>query len=377
MRTEIITDGQALERLTDAWRDLHQRAGGTIFQSVEWLTSWWKVYGSHFALRVLALWQDGQLAGLVPCYVGRNALGAYARSMGEFAVFGAYAPLILPEALSTTMDPTADFFGHLLRVDRCGFIDYHHVPSPSPFFESLTPSLGNRNCLNVSVEKSLPRLLVQLPKTWDEYVRSLTSHERHFARLIARVEKQENPPFVIRVRHDMSGLDELVKLHSMVWAGRGQTGYFKGREGFESFFRTLLPSLLAEKKAAFYTVETGGEVVAVTVTFISNNQSCAYLSGRLTEHPLKKYSPGKALLTAIIRDSISAGFQTCDLMEGLTEYKFRVGGGLSWFSRHTILPRGIEGVKGRAFLGLLKIRSLWHPRRLVQRIRSVHRHGDS
>jgi CelD/BcsL family acetyltransferase involved in cellulose biosynthesis len=324
---------------------------------------------------VLALWQDGELAGLVPCYVGRNSLGTYARSMGEHAVFGAYAPLIREEAVEECTEPATEFLAGLLRVDRCGFIDYHHVPSPSLFFERLGPALHKAKCLDVAAERSLPRLVVQLPPTWEEYVQALSPHERHFARMVARVEAQQDPPFVIRVRRDPAALNDLVRLHSLVWEGRGQQGYFKGRAGFADFFMTLLPDLLARGAAAFYTIEAGGEVVATTVAFFTGRQSCAYLSGRLVGHPAKKYSPGKALLTAILKDSIGSGFTSCDLMEGLTEYKFRVGGGLSWFSRHTIVQSGLRGVKGRAFLGFLALRTLWYPRRLMQRVDSVRRHG--
>jgi CelD/BcsL family acetyltransferase involved in cellulose biosynthesis len=375
MRTELLTDADALRRLRGPWHTLHKEAAGTIFQTYEWLSSWWTVYGSRFGLRLLALWQDGELAGLVPCYVGRNSLGTYARSMGEHAVFGAYAPLIREEAVEECAEPTAGFLAGLLRIDRCGFIDYHHVPSPSPFFELLGPALRKAKCLDVTAERSLPRLVVTLPPTWEEYVQGLTAHERHFARMVARLETQKDPPFIVRVRRDPAALDDLVRLHSLVWEGRGQQGYFKGRAGFADFFKTLLPDLLARGAAAFYTIEAGGEVVATTVAFFTGRQSCAYLSGRLVDHPVKKYSPGKALLAAIIRDSIAAGFTSCDLMEGLTEYKFRVGGGLSWFSRHTIVRSGIRGVKGRAFLGFLALRTLWYPKRLMQRVDSVRRHG--
>jgi CelD/BcsL family acetyltransferase involved in cellulose biosynthesis len=375
MRTELLTDTDALRRLRDPWHALHAAAEGTIFQTYDWLWSWWTIYGSRFGLRILALWQDGDLAGLVPCYVDRNALGAYARSMGEHAVFGAYAPLIRSEAEEECTGPTAAFFARLLRVDRCGFIDYHHVPSPSAFLERLGPAMNEEKCLDITAKRSLPRLVVQLPSTWEEYVKALSPHERHFARMVTRFETRPDPPFTVRVRRDPAALDDLIRLHSHVWEERGQRGYFKGREGFADFFRALLPGLLAREAAAFYTIEAGGEVVATTVAFFTGRQSCAYLSGRLAGHPVKKYSPGKALLTAIIRDSIRSGFTSCDLMEGLTEYKFRVGGGLSWFSRHTIVQSGLRGAQGRAFLGFVALRSLWNPKRLIRRIDSVRRYG--
>lgn len=374
MRTELLTDTEDLRRLCGPWRALHAEAGQTIFQSQEWLAAWWSVFGSRFGLRILALWQDGQLAGLIPCFLDRSRFGTYARSMGEHVIFGAYAPLIRDEALRESLPHGAEFFGHLLRRDRCAFIDYHHVPSSSTYFEQLAAELHTRSLIDVTSERSLPRLVVDLPGTWEEYVRSLSSHERHFARMIVRLPSRPDPPFSVRVRRDPAALDDLIRLHSMVWKGRGQSGYFMGRDGFEPFFRALLPELLASGTAAFYTFESRGEVIATTIAFLTGRQSCAYLSGRLVGHPAQKYSPGKALLTAIIHDSIAAGYGSCDLMEGLTEYKFRVGGGLSWFSRHTIIRAGIGGTRGRAFLGFLALRALARPKRLIQRIASVRRH---
>jgi CelD/BcsL family acetyltransferase involved in cellulose biosynthesis len=178
------------------------------------------------------------------------------------------------------------------------------------------------------------------------------------------------------MRQDPEALEDLIRLHGMVWSTRGQKGYFAGRDGFSEFFRILLPPLLARGAAAFFTVEVDGAVAATTIAFFTRDQSCAYLSGRDPAHELKKYSPGKALLYVIIRKSMQDRLASCDLMEGLTEYKFRVGGQFSWFSRYTMFKKGLGGLQGRTFLSILSLRKIWTLRRVFRRRSAIRRHGE-
>ena len=90
MRTELLTDTDALRRLRGPWHTLHTEASGTIFQTYDWLWSWWTVYGSRFGLRVLALWQDGELAGPAAGLSGRA--GPRVRIMGQLVSRRRWSP---------------------------------------------------------------------------------------------------------------------------------------------------------------------------------------------------------------------------------------------------------------------------------------------
>jgi CelD/BcsL family acetyltransferase involved in cellulose biosynthesis len=370
--TEIIIDETRLFALEAAWRALHNEIGGSIFETPEWQLAWWAVYRDRFRLRVFAAWDGERLAGLLPCYLGTSFGITYLRLLGEYATYGEYLPLARAETGAEFAQLAARWGAEELRSGRIDLFDFHHFPAGSPLVEAFTAELGERGCRVNTKARSVPRIMMELPASWEEYVDALAFHERRWTRMYLRALERKDPPFTIAAEKTPEALDELVRLHGQLWRSRGSEGFFAERPRFEQFHRLLFSRLAGQGVARVYTLRNGTERVAAVLAYFIHGQCCVYLSGRIPDHPLNKYSPGKALISAVIRDAIREQKTICDLQEGTLEYKFRLGGRLSWFGRTTVIPPGLRAWKGILFLAALHLRALADPKASFQRFAFSH-----
>lgn len=64
---DVIHDTDGFRELEHEWRDLYDASpAATPFQTWEWLFTWWEVYGTRGALRLITARHDGRLVGVLP-----------------------------------------------------------------------------------------------------------------------------------------------------------------------------------------------------------------------------------------------------------------------------------------------------------------------
>lgn len=62
-----LTTNDRFEALEQVWNDLAEKADYcTIFQTFEWLYSWWQAFGDEHQLNILTVSRDGELVGIAP-----------------------------------------------------------------------------------------------------------------------------------------------------------------------------------------------------------------------------------------------------------------------------------------------------------------------
>ena len=361
MEQYVVTSGEEFSTLRKPWDDLHTSIRGTVYQSFDWLHAWWSTYGDMFRLRLLTLWDHNQLIAVLPCFIERHDLKITSvsclRMLGEHSVLGEYSPMVMPQYEDRVLQLSSRFLASELNEHRCDFIDFHHFSPTSLFMVGLFCKLKQHGISVSFEERSLPRIMMANPPDWETYLASLSHNQRALLRRRRRaMEKRGARIQVINNLEDPRAFDDFVALHTAVWSKKGEGGFFQKRQRFERFHREATERLLAKGAARLYFFTQNGQRFAGLLTYAMHDLFSVYLSGRLPDHELARYSPGTVLMSAVFQDAIENGFRTCDLLEGTNDYKFRLGGTMSWYSRATLFRRGVHGTKGHFFLSTLRLR---------------------
>jgi len=360
MEKLIITSTREFSSLREPWEALHADLRGTVYQSFDWLHAWWTTFGDLYRLRILTLWDGARLVAAFPCYIESHDLKittvSCLRMLGEHSILGEYSPLVLPEHETPAMRLAAGFLASELNEQRCDFIDFHHF-SPSMFLAGLLCQLKQRGIAVSYDERSLPRIMMQNPPDWKTYLGGLSYNQRGQLRRRRRALEKRGASFeIVTSLEDPHAYDDFVALHTAVWEDKGEGGFFKTRHRFDQFHRDATERLLLNGMARLYFCTQNGQRIAGLLTYATHDLFSIYLSGRLPNHELARYSPGTVLMSIVFQDAIEQGYRTCDLLEGTNDYKFRLGGNMSWYSRATLFRRGVQGTKGQFFLSTLRLR---------------------
>jgi len=197
----------------------------------------------------------------------------------------------------------------------------------------------------------IPRVLMDLPGSWEEYLASLSSNEREAIRRKTKALQKRGAEFEVVESPSAEAFDDYVRLHKESWNPRGVTGYFASAD-FTSFTRAVTLALMGTGHARLYFLKKDGVRFAAVHAYFVNGQCCFYLSGLSRDHELANVSPGKVLLARVIRDAIEMGYTLFDFQGGNEGYKLRLGGKLTSFSKFLCWVPGTRSLKILPFLGI-------------------------
>jgi CelD/BcsL family acetyltransferase involved in cellulose biosynthesis len=311
LRTEIINDRVALERIECKWWRLwSQSTSATPFQSPAWLLPWWRAFAPG-DLTTIAVWSGGELIGLAPLYIHRDAL----------------APRLLPIGISVS-----------------DYLDFLCTPGQEPYVGGavaeaalslewshwILPDLPvGAIALSMTVpgahEERHPRHAACPVLTLDgdeTLAGSVPARRRRQLRRAHRAALRRDRVVVIAAQTEPElFIPELVRLQGARWAGQGD-GVLADPSAI-AFHRDALPRLIANGLARCWTMEIGDAVVGAYYGFHHRTRAYAYLGGF---DPLyAEQSPGAILIGKAITEATREGAHEFDFLRGREGYKYGWG----------------------------------------------------
>ncbi len=362
MITRIISTDEEFFSLREAWNALHAEAQGNIYQTFEWQSQWWKLYGPKFKLLVLTGWEEQRLIGVFPCFVVREQFTFFhlsrLRFLGDYPVSGEYPPLVLHSFTGSFSPHAASFCREVLTSGKCDFIDFEKFPSSSLFMKAILEGVRGQGLVVVAIDRYRPGVQIHLPKDWETYEKEHTSHARHRMRRDERAILEGGAEFeVITDPDDVQAFDDYVALHTRYWTKRGPRGHFVNRDRFEEFHHAIAPELMHSGAERLYFLRSNGIRFVALQVFFMHGVCTAYLGGRDPDHPLSAHGPGKVMIRHVMKDAIAEGCRVFDCLRGVEEYKVRIGSTpANWHGRITMARHGVSGMKGLLFVLFLKAR---------------------
>lgn len=323
---EMLTTWRDLESLRASWNAILERNRKlTIFSTPEWLGSWWRAFGADKQLYTLAFRNNrGDLVCLLPLYLQRVRSGLFTplwelRFLGDGSTDSDNLDfIILPGYESAVVRSLRQ---HLLAEPRWTICRLNVMPSDSVMANALLQEVylagWKFKISNVAWN------LIELPKTWEAYLKQLSHNERaKIAIRRRRLEKRYQVRFYkcITTTELPACLESLFHLHQKRWQARGKPGAFASKARQE-FYYDMAQQFLTRGWLALWVLELNGAVVAVQFTF--RYLDTVYLLQEGFDPAYAANSVGHALRSYSLRELIESGVRQYDFLAGGDKSKLR------------------------------------------------------
>jgi len=216
MRIQVCTSSEQLAHLRGPWNALlAQAAENTPFLTHEWITAWWRAFGSDSSMYVITAWQDDELVAVAPlAYIKQRMVGA-TRSVITFMAneYSNRANFVVGRAPRAALEAILD---HLLTsAPPWDLFQIEPVDEASPVTQAFLGILNDRS-LAFGIEDSLRSPYLRLPATWAAVKEGLSPSFRKT--LDRKLRKAAQLGAALRVRFlKESDLSEAFDIATQTW----------------------------------------------------------------------------------------------------------------------------------------------------------------
>lgn len=323
-RVAVVREGGRFASMRAEWDALLDASDAGIFNSWEWLYSWYRWLGADRALRILtARDADGALVGLLPLGLEtRRVAGRRLRRLaflGETHVGSDYLDVVARRGYEQVV--TAAFAAALHeRRGEWDVLDLLDFAAESPTLPTLRAAFAAPTFVTQLTERSICPYEPFAPgETWPVFLRR-TRRRENFQRRRKWLEAQ--PDYRIEKAEDPADLDRalvaFLRLHAARWATDGGSQAITNRK-VEAFHRDATRLLAERGQLCLYTMRVGDEAVASVYGIVHHDTFIYYLSGYDPEWGSK--SVGLVLIGETFRDSLERGLHAYDFLSGSEPYK--------------------------------------------------------
>jgi CelD/BcsL family acetyltransferase involved in cellulose biosynthesis len=318
LTTELITTDNALEALRPEWHGLWRQAGGSPFQSPDWLLPWWHHFGTTMP-RVAILRCNDQLRGLLPLYILDDGSGRKLLPIGV-GLTDYFDILLHPGA----PDDTADFLLELAlssaSVDGVSVCDLPDLPIGARL-QQVTPPV----CWSRGLHETIACPVLTLPANVDALRQCIPAATLRKLRM-NRNRAERVGGFATDVADSRTlclYLEALFRLHQARWTERGELGVLSDPR-VVAFHRQAAPGLLESGALRLQVLRLGEHIAAVFHALLGRDSILFYLSGFDPHYGYQ--SPGTILFGAMLETAIAEGRREVHFLRGAEAYKHAWGG---------------------------------------------------
>ena len=277
-----------------------------------WLRVWWQAFGQGSRLYLFDVRENKNVIGIAPLMVKEGR----ASFIGDADVCDYMDFAVAP-------GKERAFFTALLdKLNKDGIKELHleSLRNDSAAMTHLV-DLAKGKGYEVSVTKENVSLDLDLPSTWEAYLKILTPKQRReTGRRFRRLEEEGDITYRTVETADPEVLDIFFKL---MRASREDKAEFMTPK-MESFFRALAQTMAEAGMLRFGILGISQKPVAAVMCFDYNGKVYLFNSGYDPEYSILSVGLLSKLLS--IKDSIERGRECYDFLKGAEEYKYRLKG---------------------------------------------------
>jgi CelD/BcsL family acetyltransferase involved in cellulose biosynthesis len=348
---KVITSASELADYAALWNVLLEGSHCDVpFLLWEWISAWVAELAEGVDLRILAVYDGGNLVALAPFCVEKIRCGG----------------LLSVRVLKPAACGVSDYFGLIARTDRVqewAEAVWHHFFGPlkpewdllelrdvlddSPLllaFENLARTDGR--CRGAVTIKRTACPYVALPESWDAYLAGCGRARRYY---LASSRRRLAAAGDLKLHfcdgaEDLPGrMADLISLNKKSWSDRGGSDSF-ATPGLEKFHLRAARSFLDQGKLLLCSLTLDGEHIASFYGFEYRKRMYYYISA-VKRLPHKRVNVLDTLLGFCVEESVKRGCSEFDMLRGGEQYKLR------WtpLSRRVVSVRFYNGtVRSRA-----------------------------
>jgi CelD/BcsL family acetyltransferase involved in cellulose biosynthesis len=324
LTVEVVRCDAGFAGLRPQWADLHEESEASIFNSWEWLYTWYRRLGSgHSPFILLARDRSSRLRGIWPLARSRRrAMGlplARLGFLGETHVGSDYLDVVAgPESRE---EVTRAFAAEILaRRGEWDVLDLVDLGERSPTIDILRGLVGPAGLeMGVTEGSVCPYTTFAPGEGFDGYL-SRISLGRAFLQRRRWLERQRD--FRIEVEGEPRRiprlLGQLFDLHARRWAPEGGSQGISGPR-VEAFHRDATQLLAERGKVRLFVMWIGREALASVYGLVHGRTfscyQCAY------NRDWAKRSVGMVMFGESFRHAVESGLKEYDFLRGEESYK--------------------------------------------------------
>jgi len=302
------------------WREVLRRdPNRQIFATPEWNRLWWEEFGEGKDLLLLMMRRAGDVVAILPLYreveEGRKVL----RFIGGVDLTDYIGPIC---SLNDRDDVAETLVDWLLTTEvEWDELDAHSLPVPFGFADILV-DYADRRGLEFRLDQEETSAILVLPSSWDEYLASLPSKNRHELKRKRRRLGRDHPDATFRTASTDTLDRDLKTFIEMHRGAEGHKGHFMAPE-IATFFERVARAFDAKGWLRVDLLEIGGRAVASTFGYLVDGRF--YLYNSAYEPDAGRISPGLVLVSELVKESIEKGLRRFDFLRGPERYKYQLG----------------------------------------------------
>ncbi|MFQ6103540.1 MAG: GNAT family N-acetyltransferase [Candidatus Glassbacteria bacterium] len=310
-----------LESLEADWKKLQQLSEKpNVFQSYEWISLWWKHFGSGKDLRVVFASEGGMPIFAAPFFVEKTRkIGLSAR---RITVIG--DGLSSQQGFLTVGDVDAalmELFRNLLmREDRWDYLELDKLPEDGRVIRSMRKASEAGGVHFVEIPASRYPY-IKIEGDYQDYLKKNVSKRlrKTIRNRINRVKKVGELRFLHTDEIDLEeSFKEIISLGEQGWKHRAGIDPLTSGKNRE-FFRDLLKLFRDSNMLSLTAIELNGKKVAFDLSFVMRDSFYAYYM--VFDERFNHLSPGKVIVSHVVERLFSNGMSEIDLSEGEEDYK--------------------------------------------------------
>lgn len=320
-----MKDADWAQKLKGPWQELAANAvTATPFQTWEWQSSWWAHFAGQKRPFVITIHDGGDLVGLMPFY-SKVAAWRVLRPVGM-----GHSDYLHPLSQTGRETEVSEMILNFLS-ETGGFdlLDWHQLREGTVELPATDYKVEQATCL-----------VLDLPTTYEDYLKTLGKSLRYDARRIDKVNGAKLVP--IDATNVGIGLELFFDLHQARWKKRGLPGAFMGTR-VKKFHAEWAAKAIESGMWRMTLLELDGNPVGAIYAMATGKTCFFYQAG--FDPAAKAVSPGTLLVAHTIRDAIEGGYESFDFLRGDEPYKRR------WMPQHEY--RNYRLLIGQGFRGKL------------------------
>jgi CelD/BcsL family acetyltransferase involved in cellulose biosynthesis len=306
---------ESLDQLNHYWQESHHQLNWEpLFVLPPWLKVWQAVFAPTDKTSILAVRRDDKIIGIAPLLIKDNV----ASIIGSPDVCDYVDFLVAPGTEKDFCQALLDD----LKQKRIKSLE-PGVNRPDSRVMTILAEMARQSGCQVTVQPDEVSLEKDLPATWEDYLQTLDSKQRHEVRRKLR-RLEEAGEISYRLITDTTSLPQFMDIFlKMFVESRDDKAVFL-TQPIETFFRSIVLSMAETSLLRAGILELDGKPVATLVAFDYNDTLYLYNSGY---DPQYSYlSVGILSKALLIKDSIERGKKKFDFLKGGERYKYHLGG---------------------------------------------------
>lgn len=319
LEVEICDDLAALQSVEEEWRSLWRNSSNPIvFLHPLWTRCWWTYYGESYRLKVLLVrTRGGELIGIAP-------MSQLAQDPHKLTWIGGkeltdYMDFVVRKGREVQ---ALEAVGHRLKelLNLGGELALSFVREDSVALSEHNVNLKAGWDVEIRLQECSP--WVHLLETWEEYLESLSSHDRHELRRKLRKAQSSLPLEFRSVRDDASwdeAMDNFIRLHRL---SHPEKAAFMDHKR-EAFFREMASCFREEGLLRLTELRVGKTPISSAISFVWGKTWALYNSG--FDPSYRQYSAGILHVAYTIREAMEEGLSEYDFLRGREAYKYSFG----------------------------------------------------